>query len=169
MKKIILSCLLLVLITNVSFGQDLNKMFFDKRVGSEILIDQCDREGLESGTFGEIFANQYGNYNPNQETIESLKGHFDNISIKIVFGSWCHDSKMQLPRFYKVLDQAQFDGQEISVIGVDRMKKTHDADISGMKIRFVPTFIVYKNGVEIGRIIESPKKTLEKDFLNILI
>jgi thiol-disulfide isomerase/thioredoxin len=169
MKKIILNCLFIILISNISFAQELNKKFFDKRVGSEILIDDCDRSGLEEGKFGEIFANQYSNYKPDEAIINELKAQTEAITIKIVFGSWCHDSKMQVPKFYKVLDQIQFKDSKVAVIGVDRMKKTHEADISGMKIRFVPTFIIYKNGEEIGRIIESPKKTLEKDLLEILI
>ncbi len=169
MKNLILSAFFLMLFTNTSFAQEMNKMYFDKRVGSEILIDECNRDGLESGRFGEIFASQYENYKPNQEIIEPLKSLTENISIKIVFGSWCHDSKMQLPRFYKVLDQINFDDKKITVVGVDRMKKTQDADISGLKIRLVPTFIIYKNDKEIGRIIENPKKSLERDLFSILI
>jgi hypothetical protein len=32
----------------------------------------------------------------------------------------------------------------------------------------VPTIIFYENGKELGRIVESPEKTLETDILKIL-
>ena len=41
-------------------------------------------------------------------------------------------------------------------------------ETEGLNIEKVPTFIFYKNGIEIGRIIESPEKSIEKDFLKIL-
>ena len=56
----------------------------------------------------------------------------------------------------------------LEFIGVDRLKKTHDYSIKELKIKRVPTFIFYKEGKEIGRIIESPNETLEKDFLKIV-
>ena len=35
-------------------------------------------------------------------------------------------------------------------------------------IQRVPTFIIYKNNIESGRIIETPKTSLEQDLVNIL-
>ena len=37
-----------------------------------------------------------------------------------------------------------------------------------MEIELVPTFILDYNGEEIGRIIESPEESLEKDLLRII-
>ncbi|MEM1407485.1 MAG: hypothetical protein AAGG59_11970, partial [Bacteroidota bacterium] len=39
---------------------------------------------------------------------------------------------------------------------------------SGQNIHRVPTFIFHKNGEEIGRIVESPKESLEVDMLKIV-
>ncbi len=168
MKRIFLYCFFLTLSSNYILAQEINKKYLDKRVGSEILIDACDRTGLEEGAFGQIYDTQYAAYNANQNTISSLKSHLENITIKMVFGSWCYDSKMQVPRFMKILDEIDFAENQLSIIAVDRLKKTQKASIEGLKIRYVPTFIIYREQVEIGRIVENPKETLEQDLLEIL-
>ncbi len=168
MKRVIFYFLTFILSSNLIFAQDINKKYFDKRVGSEILIDACNRTGLEEGAFGEIFDKQYNAYTTDQNTIADLKNYLENITIKMVFGSWCYDSKMQVPRFMKILDEIEFDENQLEIIAVDRLKKSHETSIDGLKIKYVPTFIVYRSQVEIGRIIENPKATLEQDLLDIL-
>jgi hypothetical protein len=37
-----------------------------------------------------------------------------------------------------------------------------------LDIKRVPTFIIYKNNIETGRIIENPTTSLEQDMVNIL-
>jgi hypothetical protein len=41
-------------------------------------------------------------------------------------------------------------------------------DLTSYNIVYVPTFIFYKDGVEVGRIVEAPKHSLEIDIINIL-
>ncbi len=42
-------------------------------------------------------------------------------------------------------------------------------EVDGMEIHFVPTFIFYRNDEEIGRIVEMPYESLEKDMLEIVL
>ena len=88
--------------------------------------------------------------------------------MKIVFGSWCHDSKIQLPRFIKVLDLAGYDERDLMIIGVDSNKNALLMNIEDLDIKRVPTFIIMQNGIELGRIIESPVKSLERDLWKIV-
>ena len=92
----------------------------------------------------------------------------NNVDIVIVFGSWCSDSKIQVPRFYKVLDKAGFNDIHLKVIAVNRDKNGLSVNVSDKNIKLVPTFIVYQNGVELGRVVETPKKSLEKDLAKIV-
>jgi uncharacterized protein (DUF1015 family) len=48
---------------------------------------------------------------------------------------------------------------------VDRTKTVEKMEL---EIEKVPTFIVYRNGEEIGRIIETPIKSMEEDLYEIL-
>ena len=83
-------------------------------------------------------------------------------------GTWCGDSKREIPRFYKVLKAAKFNVSNLEMIAVNRGKKTPDNLQKGLNIFRVPTFIFYKNGKEIGRYVEYPRVSLEKDILAIV-
>ncbi len=168
MKTVTISCILIVFLCMNVNAQEVNKTFFEEKVGYDILIDHCDRSGLEGPEFGQYFKEYYSAYQLDDETIAKLSKHIKGITIKIILGSWCHDSKMQVPRFVKILDQINFKKENLTMICVDRSKKTHTFSIDDMDVSYVPTFIFYKEGKEIGRIIESPEKSLEKDFLTIV-
>ena len=92
----------------------------------------------------------------------------DDISIKIVMGTWCPDSRREVPRFLRVLNIWQFPLTRVTIYGVDKEKKCPVGDFDQLKIERVPTFILYKNNIEVGRIIETPKTSLEQDMVNIL-
>ena len=82
-------------------------------------------------------------------------------------GTWCGDSRREIPGFYKILDETAFDVNYLQLIGVDRSKKYDDYE-KDLTIFRVPTIIFLKNGKEIGRFVEYPKETIEKDFLKIV-
>ena len=58
--------------------------------------------------------------------------------------------------------------ENLKMICVDRDKKAEGTEVGDLNIEFVPTFIIYKNDEEVGRIIEEPKVTLEEDLKQIL-
>jgi len=62
----------------------------------------------------------------------------------------------------------QFPVSKISFIGVDNAKLSLVGEYDSLDIQRVPTFIIYKNNIESGRIIETPKTSLEQDLVNIL-
>jgi tetratricopeptide (TPR) repeat protein len=91
--------------------------------------------------------------------------------MKIFFGTWCGDSKRELPKMTKVLEKLSFPQKNITLIGVDDStevyKQSPQRQEAGMNIFRVPTFIVYENGKEVGRIVEYPTETMERDLLKI--
>ena len=110
------------------------------------------------------------NYKPNKNVIDSLKT-FKGYTLLIFGGNWCSDTRTQLPAMMKVLKLTGLD-KNTQIFFTDRKKECPncgDFDPKKYKIEFVPTFIVLDpNGNEKGRIIETPKRTLEKDLLKIL-
>jgi hypothetical protein len=52
--------------------------------------------------------------------------------------------------------------------GVDRNKKSNNKEEEAYKIINVPTIIVMKDGVELGRIVETTKTSIESDLLKIV-
>jgi thiol-disulfide isomerase/thioredoxin len=124
---------------------------------------------LSSLPHSEWYLKGYDNYQPHQESVNKLVA-IDNagISIKIVMGTWCPDSRREVPRFMKILSQWQFPSSEVTFIGVDNQKLSPVGEYESLGIQRVPTFIVYKNKIEAGRIIENPVTSLEQDMVNIL-
>jgi len=168
MKNIIF--VLLLVFSSHLFAQELNKVIIDPKLEKEVLIGKCDREGLKSEVFAEYFNEGYNNYVPDANTIKQMKKRKKKkgISIVIVMGSWCGDSEEQVPKFYKILDEIGFKESKVELISVDGAKRAGDEDISGLNIQRVPTFFFYKDGREIGKIVETPTSSLEKDMLLIV-
>jgi len=169
MKKL---SLIFTMILFVSFlkAQDINKTKIDEKSQMEVLTGLCNRDGLKSNLFKTYYDSEYSSYVPDSATIKNLKKLLadKNIKVTIVMGSWCGDSQEQVPRFYKIIDALNFPETNITLYCVDRTKKTDNGETDNLAITLVPTFIFYKDGKEIGRIIESPKKSVEKDMLEII-
>ncbi|MFT4575955.1 MAG: thiol-disulfide isomerase/thioredoxin [Polaribacter sp.] len=107
-------------------------------------------------------------YTVDKKVAKKIKKGLKNITIKAFMGTWCGDSKRETPKFYKLLSLAKFNLENLEMITVNRGKKTPDHLQKGFDIKRVPTFIFYKKGEEIGRFVERPRETLEKDILKIL-
>jgi len=115
------------------------------------------------------FTEGYTGYQPDQEIMGDLMGlDKDNLTITIVLGTWCPDSRREVPRFIKMIDLWGFPRDKIRVIGVDINKVAPLGDYPALAIERVPTFIFYKNNIEKGRIIEVPVTSLEQDTRDIL-
>jgi thiol-disulfide isomerase/thioredoxin len=135
---------------------------------SSMIVGELKRLDIQTGDFGKFFMDAYRAYVVNNDLLSTIENYIYQYSVTIVMATWCHDSKEQVPRFYKILDKLDYNTENVSLIGVDRSKLADDIDISEMNIKRVPTFIFYKDGKEKGRIIETPETILEKDILNIL-
>ena len=111
----------------------------------------------------------YEEYKPDEEVMRKLHEiNKDSITITVVMGTWCPDSRREVPRFMKVLDYWRFPLVNVKFIGVDMDKNSPVGEFEQLDIQRVPTFIIYKNKIEAGRIIENPVTSLEQDILDIL-
>jgi len=105
-------------------------------------------------------------YVPDAGILESLKqANLKDIQIEIVLGTWCEDSEKLVPQFVHINNDLKI---PVTFIGVDKEKKCPLADCSNWKIQNVPTFIIQRNGKEIGRIIEQVKQSIEADLFDII-
>lgn len=168
MKKFVFVIIFLFSIQGL-FSQNMNTIIKDADLhNQEVMVGKCNREGLKQNEFGAYFKSQYEVYKPSEKYIDKMKTKINLVDITIVFGTWCSDSKIQVPRFYKILDMAGYNEKRMTVIGVSRSKQAYTTNIEYLKIDRIPTFIIYQNGKELGRIVESPKKSLEKDLSRII-
>ncbi len=159
--------LLFVLFPILVFAQSF-KFEKDSRTGKPIVVGVCTRQTLKDSSLGNWFEENYNFYKPDTSTLNKIKPKIPFYRIKIVMGTWCSDSRREVPRFYKILDFLNFPARNLELIAVDRRKKGINGETKNLNIQRVPTFIFYFNGKEVGRIIESPVETLEKDISKIL-
>jgi len=168
MKNLFIAIILLFAMN--AGAQELNKKIEDPNRHKQVLINQCSREGITSfAEFKESYDSNYAAYKVDSTAIKSLKNVLRVKEITIVLGTWCGDSKLQVPHFLKIMDAIGFDQSKIKYIAVDGTKHAENGLIDNMKITNVPTFIFTdKKGTEVARITEHPQETLEKDMLKQL-
>ena len=136
--------------------------------GEKFLVGEISKTGLLQPYYAKWFTPNYTNYKVNNTIISNIKEELQAYHILIFLGTWCGDSKREVPRFMKILDTANFSSKNIKIIALDsrkdRYKKSPNGEEWGLQILRVPTFIFYKNGREQHRIIETPNKSLEEDI-----
>ncbi|PKP22044.1 MAG: hypothetical protein CVU05_05570 [Bacteroidetes bacterium HGW-Bacteroidetes-21] len=135
-----------------------------------IVTGYCGINDIKNGKItSDWYIPGYSSYTPDNAVVEKLKPFTEsNMTITIVLGTWCSDSQEQFPRFIKIIHAMGLDVENLNIICVDRQKKAEGINLESLKIEKVPTFIISRDEDEIGRIIETPETTLEKDLLNIL-
>ncbi|WP_347373212.1 thioredoxin family protein [Aequorivita sp. Q41] len=139
---------------------------------SPMLLGKINKQALSENTYSEWFLTNYKAYQPDKEKISEIEKLLPQYTITAFFGSWCGDSKKELPVFYKVLDEANFPLERLTVVAVDSdrnfYKQSPGGEQEGLNIHRVPTFIFYKNGQEVNRIVEHPVTTFEDDIVQII-
>jgi thiol-disulfide isomerase/thioredoxin len=132
------------------------------------ILGYFTRKMMTTPPHSEWFDREYNGYHLNDAVNKLTDISKENISITIVMGSWCPDSRREVPRFIKILDFWNFPDDMITFIGVDEMKKSPIGEYPALGIERVPTFIFFRNKIEAGRIIENPVTSLEQDIVEIL-
>ena len=161
--------ILIVILIIIGCNDVINKVTIDDNTGRSMLIGVTDRSAFELPDFKEWVNDEYTAYEPDEFILKQIKELSDSIVIQIFMGTWCSDSRREVPRFLKILDLAGFEQSKLQIINVDRNKKSPTHDEKNKKIEYVPTFILNRNSIEIGRIMEFPIVTLESDLLSILL
>lgn len=154
--------LALVLFVSSAFAQH------DPKLLGKVALDRFQQ--LPYATW---YAPDYSAYVPNAIVLDQLKkSNLSEYTITIFFGSWCGDSKREIPKLTKVLDLLSFPKNKLTLIGVEDstelLKQSPQREEMGLNIYRVPTFIIYDGSKEIGRITESPAESMERDLLKII-
>ncbi|TVZ08194.1 thiol-disulfide isomerase/thioredoxin [Cellulophaga sp. RHA_52] len=138
----------------------------------ERLLGKISKSDLTKNSFENWFTPNYNDYKVDTETINTIKDKLKAYKIVAFMGTWCGDSKRETPPFYKALEAANYPMENFSLVAVDNAKnnykKSPGGEEKGLNITHVPTFIFFKNGKEINRIVESPIISLEKDIKAII-
>lgn len=161
MKKIVLIFILIIMTNCVSQKNSTINSDGD-------MIGIATEKSFLQEPFATWFTKNKKDYKLDIETITELKPLLNDVKIKVVMGTWCHDSRREIPIFYRILEAVDFNMKNLEMITVDRNKKSPNNLEEGLHIERVPTFIFYKNNKEINRFVEYAVETMEKDFVTIL-
>jgi len=115
-------------------------------------------------------------YTPNAEILASLKQLIDmnEISFIMFSSNWCiRDCGRYMPRIMKLLKEIGYEQDSILIYGLSRDKIEPAVPVQQYDIKFVPTLVILKNDIEIGKIVverpnQYPVETWEADILEIL-
>jgi thiol-disulfide isomerase/thioredoxin len=140
---------------------------------SKKILGPCTVDALKQDPFASWYISGLNEYKPSTDALSQLKKvNVSKFTFKVFFGSWCGDSKRELPRMSKIFNELSVPEKNIQWIAVDDSltfyKQSPQHEEKGLNIFRVPTFIAYEKNEEVGRIVEFPLETLERDLLKIL-
>ncbi len=112
------------------------------------------------------FKNSYQAFNVSEGDMAAVNAWPDDLHIDVYFGTWCHDSQREVPRFLKLV--AENTQLSTRLIALDYEKSEPNGSAKSHAIKYTPTFVVYQNNKEIGRIVERPKVSIAADISAML-
>jgi hypothetical protein len=105
---------------------------------------------------------------PSVETARELASVPPGAQIDVYLGTWCGDSRREVARLFRALEHVPEPWPfTIRWIAVDRAKRAEGLT-EGIELRYVPTFVVRRDGAEVGRIVESAPRGIERELLDLL-
>ena len=113
-------------------------------------------------------------FNENFENYTVEKINRDNFSelynydIEIFMNTLCHDSQREIPRLIKILKELNFPENKLKIILLNPNKESEMGYEVNKNITNTPTIIFNLDNIEVNRIVEFPKESLESDILKIL-
>ena len=136
----------------------------------KVLKGVLTRTDIESDTAFKWFHENMKLGRADAAAVDAFKKHGSDIKMVIFGGTWCEDTQNLLPLFYRLADKSGFPDSSISLLGVDRAKTTVGNLNKAFNILKVPTFIVMKDGKEVGRIVEyGNDEPIDKQIGDIVI
>lgn len=169
MNKLILLIFTVVIGLNVSDDSTEEKEHkLSEEIPQKMLLGEFQRKALEKKPYAKWFKNNYNSFEPEDDSFEVISENISDYEITLVMGTWCKDSKREVPKFYKIIDEAGYDSEKIKIIGVNYYKEAPDHIEQELNVHRIPTIIFYKDGKEVNRFVEFPVDNLEKDLAEIV-
>lgn len=131
-----------------------------------VLVGEVDRATIESEE--PVWRTTREQASPAAEPSRALADVEPGAQVDVYLGTWCGDSRREVPRLWAALDLAGQVPFALRHVLVDRSKDAPDGLLDGADIEYVPTFIVLRDGREVGRIVESAPGGIESDLLSLL-
>ena len=118
-----------------------------------------------------LFNVGYQAYGASKAQLDLVAKWPDNLNVDVYFGTWCHDSQREVPKFLKLIKQHQAaNNRSISykLISLDYNKQEPQKRAQSVNVKYTPTFIVKLGDKEIGRIVENTQQSYAHDISKMI-
>ncbi|WMJ74193.1 thioredoxin family protein [Cytophagaceae bacterium ABcell3] len=133
--------------------------------GVDVPVGKTEYKELQTFEWYEL---GYENYRPKKRVVNDLGNDLNQFQVLIFGGTWCPDTQKLLPHFYKVLHDAGYPLDDVSLYLLDFDKSSPEGEEENYAIKYIPTLVLMKDGEEVGRIVERVKKSVEVDLREII-
>ncbi|NKB90426.1 MAG: DUF4440 domain-containing protein [Acidobacteria bacterium] len=137
-----------------------------------MLVGEIEESDLREAPFDEWYVERYDAYSPDAAAVEGLGALDDETQIEVFFGTWCGDSKREVPRLMRSLDEAGFPRDRVRIVALSDHPGVFKMSPAGSEHAFLihrtPTIVVHRDGDELGRIVERPAGQVEQDLAAIV-
>jgi len=141
----------------------------EAEIQQDMLLGEFHKKDLLQKPFSKWFSPRYEEFSPETGAMTTIKENINEYKIKVLMGTWCGDSKRELPKLLKILDNADYNYKNIEMVAVDYNKTTPSKIEEELNVHRVPTIIFYKNGEEVNRFVEySQGESIEEDIAKIV-
>lgn len=166
MKAVLLAAI--ILLPCFTQAQKHHRISTDTKTGWLIFKGPLSMEALSNEPSFDWMREGMKAYKPNSDAVSYLWKNLPSYRLVVLMGTWCSDSHELIPKLAKVLDQAEYPMQQLSIWGVDRRMNSGGPERSKYHLKKVPTIIVFKGKHELGRIVESVHTSVEADLARII-
>jgi thiol-disulfide isomerase/thioredoxin len=123
---------------------------------------------LQQAPYSTWFEPTFKSYEPSAEVLEVIDNNIHDYEIEVFMGTWCADSQREVPKLFKILEEADYNLDKLEIVAVDRNKTLPENLEHSAEFQMVPTIIFYKNGKEINRFVEFSQESFEEDIAKIV-
>ncbi|MCH4821702.1 thioredoxin family protein [Gramella lutea] len=169
--------LILIAAMTISCGNTVNKPSVKpdpiatkkETIQKDMLLGSFEKEDLQKKPFSKWFEPRYEKFSPEKESMETICDHIGEYNIKVLMGTWCADSKREIPKLLKILDNSKYNYENLEMVAVDYNKNTPSKIEEELSVHRVPTIIFFKDGKEVNRFVEySQAESIEEDIAKIV-
>ena len=152
---------------SAAHGQQAYHSFRDPE-GNKVLVGTINEKILANDSAFTWFYSGVNDYQPDMAWVKDISAYRDSFQVVVFAGTWCADSKILLPRFYRVMMAASYPLDRIRLYAVDHKLHAGNGEARKYRLQATPTFIFLYHGKELGRITEQVHGSMESDIVGIL-
>lgn len=107
-------------------------------------------------------------YNPDKVAIESIHKSKKPLEIEAFFGTWCSHCKLFMPKFLRVMKDADNPNIKLTLVGVPKNFGTQPGPWEGKGIQSIPTITIRYEGKDLTRLGTHEQAVPEAELAGII-